>query len=65
MNLIRDQKAQASAEYILMLALAVSFVLILVKKLLEPAFAKFSAALQKKFDDFLGGADLHHLKIGK
>lgn len=61
----REESAQASVEYTLVLAIVVGLVLILIKKLLQPAFATLRVSLSNRIEKTLFGGDLHRLKTGR
>ncbi len=62
-----DEGAQTSTEYILILSIAMSLVLIVTKTFLKPTFKKFEEGLTKRFQEMFFGsrAKMHHLKLGK
>ena len=62
-RLLRDQRGQATTEYILMLAIVVSLLMFAMKNLLKPMFDGLTKRLSGRFDKFFSG-DLHHLRFG-
>ena len=65
-KLFESEEAQATTEYIMILAMAVSFVVLVTRNLLKPFFLKYSTKLAKSFDDRLfSPASMHSINIGK
>lgn len=62
MKIFSDQNGQASTEYIVLMAIAVSLVFIL-KKALQPIFSKISQSIALGFENKLFGTDLHKFPI--
>lgn len=60
---LSDEQGQATTEYILMLAMAVSLCLFVIKKFIRPAFEKLSSTLDKIIQRKLFGANLHQFRI--
>ena len=65
MRLIKNRRGQATVEYILMLAVMVGFTLLVITRLIKPAFEKISNSVNKSLEDKLIHTDLHFFKIGK
>jgi hypothetical protein len=62
-RLFKDENAQATTEYILMLSVAISIFLMVYAKLIKPFSKKFQASLAQQFNSLLFGADLHQFPI--
>ena len=60
---LRDENAQATTEYILMLFVAVSTFLILYSKLLKPMIANLSKRLSDSITGALVTGDLHRYPL--
>lgn len=57
---MRDENAQATVEYVLMLAVALMLFLIIVKGFLKPWMEKLSKFMESKIkDEFFKGGDSH------
>jgi Flp pilus assembly pilin Flp len=63
----RDEGAQATTEYILILTFIVGMLLILIKQLIQPVFARMRAYLADMIDKklFPSGKALHQLRFGR
>ncbi len=61
---LRDEEAQATTEYILLLAIAVMLTGVVVGKFLRPLFAKLTDFAQQRIDRMFKKDYLHHLPIG-
>lgn len=61
--LLRDDSAQATTEYVLLLSIVTAFVLILANKLIKPVLGKAMESIAKKMDDAMFSGDLHQLRI--
>ncbi|HAR42126.1 MAG TPA: hypothetical protein DCS07_05765 [Bdellovibrionales bacterium] len=59
----RDDRAQATVEYILIMMIVMSFVLLLFRSFLKPAFQRMSEAVSKRLDGFFG--DFHYFPVGR
>lgn len=65
-ELLSDESGQASAEYMLMLAIALALAASVIKKLIQPTFTKLSAALSSQLENSLfNQANMHTLRIGR
>lgn len=62
-NLIRETSGQATTEYILLLAVVMTMLLFLIKKLIQPYLIKLRDALAERFNSTLFGADLHRIRL--
>jgi hypothetical protein len=65
LDLYQDEKGQATLEYVLLLSIAVSSFMIVLKQFLQPAFAKLSQSLTSLIEKQLLGADLHTFRVRK
>ncbi len=64
--LARDERGQASVEYILMLTVSLMILTTVIKKFIQPYLAKISGRLVDRMQSTLfNKANLHHLKIGR
>jgi hypothetical protein len=61
--LLHDQQGQGTVEYIVMLSVSVGFVMVVMKKLIAPTFAKVTAAISRNVEDRLTKADLHTFRV--
>ena len=59
-----DEEGQATTEYILVLAMIMGFLVMTIKKLITPAFAKFSSNITGLMDQRIMKADLHCFRVG-
>lgn len=64
-RLVRDESAQATLEYILMLLAAVSFFMILYTKLLSPVVFALKDTISQQIQTTFFSGDFHHLNIGQ
>ena len=62
-RLVGREDAQATTEYILLVAIAVFLVLLVLKKVVLPVITAIKTNLGKKIDQSIFGADMHKLKI--
>jgi len=62
-HLSRDDRAQATVEHIFLLAVMISFVLLLFRSFLKPAFQRMAEFVSKKFENFYG--DFHYFPVGR
>lgn len=62
-DFLRDDRAQATTEYILILFAALSFFLILLK-FLQPLGQKVASHIQNSLSNIFLNGDLHRLPIG-
>ena len=60
----RDERGQATTEYILILFAAVS-AFIIVAKALRPLYLKLAEFLSRQLDNFFSRFDMHRLSIGR
>jgi hypothetical protein len=60
-----DESAQASAEYILMLTIALSVTTLFFKKFLQPGLARLRDFAVKRIETSLINADLHQIRLGR
>ncbi len=60
---LQDEEGQATTEYILMLSIITSMLVLLVKKLITPMFTKMTASLTSRIEKEFLGADLHVFRI--
>lgn len=52
---LRDETAQATTEYILLLTIAMSFALLVLNTFIKPAYQKLEKQLSERLDRALGG----------
>ncbi len=64
-RLIRDEKAQATTEYILLLVAVLGFAMLIYQKLLRPWKTKLGAFFSKRLENALGGGNFHYFPVGK
>jgi Flp pilus assembly pilin Flp len=65
-RLLRDESAQATTEYVLMVSIMVGLTVLTIKKLIQPSLTKLQAALSARMQNILfGGAGFHHIRIGR
>jgi Flp pilus assembly pilin Flp len=64
-GLYRDEDGQASAEYILMLALGVAMAITVARKLVKPMMERLAEAYSARVSELFSKASLHSLKIGR
>jgi hypothetical protein len=62
---VDDEGAQATVEYILMLATVVFMFTLIYKKLLKPTFARMGPVLERNLQRSLGGPGFHRFPIRK
>lgn len=64
MRFLKDERAQATTEYILMLSFAVMLVMMVITRLLRPGFARLTENLSNTFEKrlFRSGA-MHQFPI--
>jgi hypothetical protein len=63
-----EERAQATIEYILMLAFLVGFCAMFVNHLIRPLFRTLANATSHAFDNALfprGGDGFHHFRVGR
>lgn len=63
-ELLRDESAQATTEYILMLLTALSFFMILYSKLLSPVVGALKDTISQQIQTAIFSGDFHQLNIG-
>lgn len=63
LRLLKDEEGQATTEYILILAVVCTFLISVVKKLLQPMFAQLLSFAQNFIEKKFFGADLHFYRI--
>jgi len=64
-NFLRNEKAQATVEYTLLLAIAIGVLLIVVRKLIKPGLERLSLTISKRLDDMLTKGDLHRIRLSR
>lgn len=64
-RLPRDEDGQASAEYILMLAVGVAMAITLVRKFIRPILARLAEAYSAQLSTLFSKANMHSLKVGR
>lgn len=66
MNLIflREEEAQTSVEYTLLLCVAIGAFLIVSKNLIQPYLAKFANLASQQINQRMFQGDLHHFNAG-
>jgi Flp pilus assembly pilin Flp len=64
-RLFADTDGQASIEYVLMLAIAVSLAVLVMRKLLKPLFGKLNEVLAKRMEGMLSSGNLHQIKLSR
>ncbi len=62
-DFLRDDRAQATTEYVLILFIALSMFLILYSKLLKPLIQNMSKKLTDSFNNLLSTGDLHRFPV--
>jgi len=62
-RLLFSEEGQASTEYILILALITSFLLLLVKKLIGPAFQQVTQNVSNMIQNQMFTMDMHHFTV--
>ncbi len=62
-RLWREDQAQATTEYILLLAVIVGLVVTLVKKLVQPVFKRLLQVLTSNIESKFFGGDLHTFRV--
>ncbi len=60
----RDERGQATTEYILIIFAAVLF-FIIVAKAIRPLYLKLADFLSRQLDSFFSRSDMHRLPIGR
>jgi len=65
MRLLRDERAQATTEYILMLMVAVSFFMLLYTKLLSPVVFALKDKISQQIKTAIFNGNFHQLNIGQ
>lgn len=64
MSFLEDENGQSSVEYIILLAMIVSILIVFVRKALMPLTAKVVDRMQKQINDrFLKGDGMHQFKL--
>ncbi len=63
-RLFQDESAQATTEYMLMLAVAITIAVAMIKKVLQPAYDRLKVALADQLEKNLFGGNMHSLKVG-
>jgi Flp pilus assembly pilin Flp len=61
---IQDESAQATTEYMLMMAVALAITVALIKNFLKPTFERLRVALANQVEKTLFSGDMHRLNIG-
>ena len=64
-DFFRDDSAQATTEYILILAIAISFFLMVSVKFIKPFAKKYQANIAKALNARLFQGDLHHFPLSR
>jgi hypothetical protein len=64
MKLLRDERAQATTEYILMLMVAVSFFMLLYTKLISPVLSTLGTTISQQIKANIFNGNFHQLNIG-
>ncbi len=64
-ELISCDSGQATVEYVVMLAVAVSLLLIMINVFLKPFFLKLKDRVSGRFSSFFFAGDLHKFPIKK
>ncbi len=62
-QLYKEETAQASTEYILVLSIVVGLLMILLNKLIKPTYAKLLTTLSRQIQAQLSSANLHSFRI--
>lgn len=62
--MLQDDRAQASTEYILMLAIVVSLFLLAMKNLIQPAFQALKQGVGNQINRVLFNGDMHSIRLG-
>ena len=65
MRIVWDDDGQATTEYMIILATMVTLALLLITKLIRPAFKMLISSVQNGLDNALFGANLHTFPLGK
>jgi Flp pilus assembly pilin Flp len=60
---LQDEKGQAAVECVLLLSIAMSFGVLIIRKFVKPVFAKLSQMLTQSFNTQLFGANLHYFRM--
>jgi hypothetical protein len=60
-----DESGQASAEYILMLAVGIAMAITLVRKFIRPVLARLADAFSAQLAELFSKDNLHTLKFGR
>jgi hypothetical protein len=60
---MRDERAQASVEYILMMAVVVAFVLLFARKFVRPLFQKLNEAVEDRWKNLFRSEALHRFRM--
>lgn len=62
---LREEEGQAVTEYILLMAIMVSFAVMIIKALIRPMYDRISTLLANGVENRLLKADFHTFKVGK
>ena len=62
---LRDEKAQATTEYILILAVLVSIAILLIRDLIRPTLDRISTSLTKRIDELFKPGAMHRSPFRK
>lgn len=63
---LRDERGQATAEYILILSVALALMAIVIKRLIKPAYEKLRTFLVARLETALfGKGDFHKFPVGR
>jgi len=60
---LRDEGGQATIEYLLILSIVATFLLMAVTKLIRPAFSKLNSYITNSIEKKFFGGDLHHFPV--
>jgi Flp pilus assembly pilin Flp len=63
LELWNDEQGQATTEYILILAVVITFLISMIKKFIRPAFARLAQGMSQRIEKQFFGANLHQFRI--
>jgi hypothetical protein len=62
-DVYQDENAQATVEYILMMAIAVTFVLTFARRFIKPFYEKLENAISSRWEGLFQSGNMHRFKI--
>jgi hypothetical protein len=63
MHIVRNKEGQAVSEYMLLLVVCIGLLMIVITKLIAPAYNALTKAVSRKVESTIFSMDMHYYKV--